>query len=168
LESQGYQFEGAEASFQLLLRRSQPGYAAPFALVDFTVMSQHREAAHPVAEATVKVKVGTELFHTAADGNGPVNALDAAVRKALLSFYPSLAAISLQDYKVRVIEGSHGTSAKVRVFIESEAGGQEWTTVGSSENIIEASCRALVDSLEFFLWKAGDAVAEGARATAKG
>ncbi|MGH2519532.1 MAG: alpha-isopropylmalate synthase regulatory domain-containing protein, partial [Chloroflexota bacterium] len=89
-------------------------------------------------------------------------------RKALLSFYPSLAAISLQDYKVRVIEGSHGTSAKVRVFIESEAGGQEWTTVGSSENIIEASCRALVDSLEFFLWKAGDAVAEGARATAKG
>ncbi len=153
LESQGYQFEGAEASFQLLVQRSQANYQAPFQLVDFSVTSQRRGDHPAVAEATVKVKVGDELFHTAAEGNGPVNALDAAVRKALLAFYPHISDIALADYKVRVIEGSHGTAARVRVFIESEGNGQEWTTVGSSENIIEASCHALVDSLEFFLWK---------------
>lgn len=153
LESQGYQFEGAEASFQLLVRRAQPDYQRPFQLVDFSVMSQRRGEGAAVAEATVKVKVGQELFHTAAEGNGPVNALDAAVRKALMAFYPHISTIALSDYKVRVLEGTHGTAARVRVFIESEGNGQEWTTVGSSENIIEASCAALVDSLEYFLWK---------------
>jgi 2-isopropylmalate synthase len=152
LESQGYQFEGAEASFQLLLRRSQPGYQVPFELVAFSANTQRRNGDPAWSEAAVKVKVGEELFHTAAEGNGPVNALDAAMRKALLNFYPRLADISLADYKVRVLEGSHGTAARVRVLMESElSDGTRWTTVGSSENIIEASCRALIDSLEFIL-----------------
>ncbi|MBV8086306.1 MAG: citramalate synthase [Chloroflexi bacterium] len=152
LESQGYQFEGAEASFQLLLRRSQPGYTAPFHLVAFSATSQRRNGDAPVAEATVKVRVRDELFHTAAEGDGPVNALDTALRKALVNFYPQLSDISLADYKVRVLEGSHGTAARVRVLIESErSDGTRWTTVGSSENIIEASCRALIDALEFVL-----------------
>ncbi|HEU0167211.1 MAG TPA: alpha-isopropylmalate synthase regulatory domain-containing protein, partial [Chloroflexota bacterium] len=104
------------------------------------------------AEATVKVRVGDELFHTAAEGDGPVNALDTALRKALVNFYPELSDIALADYKVRVLEGSHGTAARVRVLIESErSDGTRWTTVGSSENIIEASCRALIDALEFVL-----------------
>ncbi|HEU0168772.1 MAG TPA: citramalate synthase, partial [Chloroflexota bacterium] len=108
LESQGYQFEGAEASFQLLLRRSQPGYIAPFHLVAFSATSQRRNGDTPIAEATVKVRVGDELFHTAAEGDGPVNALDTALRKALVNFYPELSDIALADYKVRVLEGSHG------------------------------------------------------------
>ncbi|HVA25264.1 MAG TPA: citramalate synthase [Chloroflexota bacterium] len=152
LEAQGYQFEGAEASFQLLLRRSQPNYTTPFELVAFSANSQRRNGDPAWSDATVQVKVKGELFHTAAEGNGPVNALDAAIRKALLNFYPELADISLADYKVRVLEGAHGTAARVRVLIESErSDGTRWTTVGSSENIIEASCRALTDSLEFVL-----------------
>ncbi|MBV8083630.1 MAG: citramalate synthase, partial [Chloroflexi bacterium] len=152
LEAQGYQFEGAEASFQLLLRRSQPGYQAPFELIAFYANTQRRNGDAAWSEASVKVKVGEEVFHTAAEGNGPVNALDAAMRKALLNFYPQLSDIALADYKVRVLEGTHGTAARVRVLIESEkADGTSWTTVGSSENIIEASCRALTDSLEFAL-----------------
>jgi 2-isopropylmalate synthase len=155
LEAQGFQFEGAEASFQLLLRRSQPGYEAPFQLVAFSANTQRRNGDPAWSEASVKVKVGEEVFHTAAEGNGPVNALDAAMRKALLNFYPQLAEIALADYKVRVLEGTHGTAARVRVLIESEkADGTSWTTVGSSENIIEASCRALTDSLEFVLSEA--------------
>ncbi len=164
LEAQGYQFEGAEASFQLLLRRSRPGYKAPFELVAFSANTQRRNGDPAWSEALVKVKVGDELFHTAAEGNGPVNALDAAMRKALLNFYPELADISLADYKVRVLEGSHGTAARVRVLIESEKpDGTSWTTVGSSENIIEASCRALADSLEFVL---GESSAAGRQGTA--
>jgi len=141
--------------FQLLLRRSQPDYTAPFELVAFSANSQRRNGDVAWSEATAKVKVKGELFHTAAEGNGPVNALDAAMRKALLNFYPELADISLADYKVRVLEGAHGTAARVRVLIESErSDGTRWTTVGSSENIIEASCRALTDSLEFVLTEA--------------
>ncbi|HLG69337.1 MAG TPA: citramalate synthase [Chloroflexota bacterium] len=152
LEAQGYQFEGAEASFQLLLRRSQPNYRSPFELVAFSASTQRRNGDSPWSEASVKVRVGDELFHTAAEGDGPVNALDTALRKALVNFYPELSDIWLTDYKVRVLEGSHGTAARVRVLIESErSDGTRWTTVGSSENIIEASCRALVDSLEFVL-----------------
>jgi 2-isopropylmalate synthase len=157
LEAQGFQFEGAEASFQLLLRRSQPGYKAPFELVAFSANTQRRNGDPSWSEASVKVKVDGEIFHTAAEGNGPVNALDAAIRKALLNFYPQLAEISLADYKVRVLEGTHGTAARVRVLIESEKlDGSSWTTVGSSENIIEASCRALTDSLEFMLTEGSD------------
>jgi 2-isopropylmalate synthase len=103
------------------------------------------------AEATVKVRVGDQVMHTAADGNGPVNALDAAVRKALLPFYPSLTNVHLTDYKVRILDGEAGTAAQTRVLIDSASGHRNWSTVGSSTNIIEASWQALVDSLEYAL-----------------
>ncbi|KPJ48305.1 MAG: transferase, partial [Dehalococcoidia bacterium DG_22] len=157
MESRGYQYEGAEASFELLARRSRPGYQAPFELDDFMVV----ERRHPrggeederemLSEAMVKVRVGDEVIHTAAEGNGPVNALDAAVRKALVQFYPTLEAIKLVDYKVRIIDSAGGTAAYVRVLIESTDGEHVWTTVGSSTDIIEASWLALADSLEWWL-----------------
>ncbi|MBI2846576.1 MAG: citramalate synthase [Chloroflexi bacterium] len=157
-ESQGFQYEGAEASFELLVRRIQPDYKPPFELVDFMVMVEKRRRAPTVeeegemlAEAMVKVKVGSDTIHTAAEGNGPVNALDGALRKALLQFYPSLAAVKLIDYKVRIIDETEGTRAKVRVLIESTDGERQWRTVGSSTNIIEASWLALADSLEYWL-----------------
>ncbi|MEE8469849.1 MAG: citramalate synthase, partial [Dehalococcoidia bacterium] len=146
LENRGFQYEDAEASFELLLRRTQPDYEPPFELVDFmVVIEKHRRVPAAISEedmlseAMVKVRVGGEVFHTAAEGNGPVNALDAALRKALLQFYPSLAVVRLVDYKVRILEESHGTGSRVRVLIESGDGEQEWRTVGSSSNIIEAS-----------------------------
>jgi 2-isopropylmalate synthase len=157
MESRGYQYEGAEASFELLARRSRPGYQAPFELDDFMVV----ERRHPspgeaderemLSEAMVKVRVGDESIHTAAEGNGPVNALDTAVRKALIQFYPTLEAIKLVDYKVRIIDSAGGTAAYVRVLIESTDGEHHWTTVGSSTDIIEASWLALADSLEWWL-----------------
>jgi len=106
-----------------------------------------------LSEAMLKVRVGTEVMHTAAEGNGPVNALDEALRKALLQFYPSLAQVRLVDYKVRILEESVGTESQVRVLIESSDGVEEWRTVGSSTNIIEASWLALADSLEYWLLK---------------
>jgi len=106
-----------------------------------------------LSEAMVKVRVGKEIMHTAAEGNGPVNALDQALRKALLRFYPSLSVVELVDYKVRILEESVGTSAQVRVLIESSDGVEQWRTVGSSTNIIEASWLALADSLEYWLLK---------------
>jgi 2-isopropylmalate synthase len=108
-----------------------------------------------LSEAMVKVRIGEELFHTAAEGNGPVNALDDALRKALLQYYPSLKVVKLVDYKVRILEESTGTESQVRVLIESSDGNEEWTTVGSSTNIIEASWMALADSLEYWLTKNG-------------
>ncbi len=159
MESRGFQYDGAEASFELLIRRAQPDYHPPFELVDFMVVVEKRrrpptiEEEELLSEATVKVKVGTDVIHTAAEGNGPVNALDAALRKALLVFYPSLAAVRLVDYKVRAIEGTEGTASRVRVLIESSDGEHEWRTVGSSTNIIEASWLALADSLEYWLLK---------------
>ncbi len=162
LESRGFQYEGAEASFELLVLRSQPKYRSPFELVDFMVVIEKRRRAPTLesgegmlSEATVKVKVGRDIIHTAAEGNGPVNALDAAMRKALLVFYPQLASIRLVDYKVRVIDEGGGTGATVRVLIESSDGEQEWRTVGSSVNIIEASWLALADSLEYWLLRKG-------------
>jgi len=157
MESRGYQYEGAEASFELLVRRSRPGYQSPFELEDFWVVERRRtrpgarDEGDMQAEAMVKVSVGDQLIQTAADGNGPVNALDAAVRKALLEFYPSLAAIKLVDYKVRIIDSAAGTGASVRVLIESTDGEEFWRTVGSSTDIIEASWLALADSLEWWL-----------------
>jgi len=106
-----------------------------------------------LAEAMVKVKVGSEIMHTAAEGNGPVSALDSALRKALLQFYPGLAVVKLVDYKVRILEESEGTAAQVRVLIESTDGNDDWVTVGSSTNIIEASWLALSDSMEYWLLK---------------
>ena len=159
LESLGFQYEDADASFELLLLRSQPGYKPPFHLVDYmVVVERHRRlpAAYDIgaqflAEATIKVKVDNKLMHTASEGNGPVNALDRALRKALLEFYPGLAKTELIDYKVRILEGNIGTGSLVRVFIESSNGRVQWRTVGSSTNIIEASWLALYDSMEYFL-----------------
>ena len=160
LESRGFQYDGAEASFELLVQRAQPDYHPPFELVDFMVIVERRrrppsggELEGLLSEVTVKVRVGEEVIHTAAEGNGPVNALDRALRKALLEFYPNLAAVKLVDYKVRILEESAGTESQVRVLLECSDGEQEWRTVGSSTNIIEASWLALADSLEYWLLK---------------
>ncbi len=160
LESRGFQYENAEASFELLLHRAKPDYQPPFELVDFMVLVETRRRAparnrleETLAEAMIKVRVGDEVMHTAAEGNGPVNALDQALRKALLQVYPSLAAVKLVDYKVRILEESVGTESQVRVLIESSDGVNDWRTVGSSTNIIEASWLALADSVEYWLIK---------------
>jgi 2-isopropylmalate synthase len=158
LESRGFQYDSAEASFELLVHRAKPDYKPPFELVDFMVVVETRRRAptrrgleDTLSEAMVKVRVGGELMHTAAEGNGPVNALDDALRKALLQVYPTLAEIKLVDYKVRILEESIGTASQVRVLITSSDGVDEWRTVGSSTNIIEASWLALADSLEYWL-----------------
>jgi len=149
LEGRGFQFEGAEGSFELLLRRSRPDYTPPFELLDFLVLVEKRVGKEILAEATVKVRVGDEVMHTAAEGNGPVHALDRAIRKALLPFYPGLERVRLTDYKVRILNEGAGTEATVRVLILASDGAHSWATVGSSPNIIEASWQALADSLEY-------------------
>jgi 2-isopropylmalate synthase len=151
LENRGFQFEGAEGSVELLIHRAQSDYTPPFELLDFHVLVRGSHSGSMAAEATVKVRVGDQVMHTAADGNGPVNALDAAVRKALLPFYPRLADVHLTDYKVRILDGEAGTAAQTRVLIDSANGHRAWSTVGSSTNIIEASWQALADSLEYAL-----------------
>ena len=153
LESEGLSFEGAEASFELLIRRHQDGYVPPFRIVDYTCLVEQRADRELRAEATVKVEVDGELLHTAADGNGPVNALDAALRKALRAFYPVLDTVHLYDYKVRILDSGAATAAKTRVTIESTDGTLEWSTMGSDTNIIAASATALGDSLEYAIWK---------------
>jgi 2-isopropylmalate synthase len=165
LESRGFQYENAEASFELLLHRAKSDYQPPFTLVDFMVVVESRRRAptrrnpeEALSEVMIKVKVGTKVIHTAAEGNGPVNALDEALRKALLQFYPRLAEIKLVDYKVRILEESVGTGSQVRVLIESSDSVEIWRTVGSSSNIIEASWLALADSLEYWLLKQKAAV----------
>jgi len=152
LENRGYTFEGAEASVELMLRRTQKTYEAPFELVDFTAVVEHRQGRGIFTEATVKVRVGGEIFHTAAEGNGPVNALSLALRKALLPTYPDLENVHLLDYKVRILD-TGGTAATTRVLIESRFGSSRWTTVGASANIIEASWTALADSVEYAIVK---------------
>ena len=160
LESRGFQYENAEASFELLVHRAKPGYKPPFELVDFMVVIERirrpptlKNLEEMLSEAMVKVKIDDKIIHTAAEGNGPVNALDGALRKALLQFYPSLIQVKLIDYKVRILEESVGTESQVRVLIESSDGAKRWRTVGSSTNIIEASWLALADSLEYWLLK---------------
>ena len=156
LEANGFAFESAEASLDLMLRRLQPDYEPPFELLDFTVLVRHGPEEGTVADATVKVRVGDRVLHTAAEGNGPVNALDAALRKALLDAYPQLAGVRLSDYKVRILDSESATGACVRVLIDTEDDAQRrWSTVGASTNIIEASWRALTDSMEFALLQNG-------------
>jgi 2-isopropylmalate synthase len=156
LEHGGYEFEAAEASFELLVRRLRGAHQSYFELLGFRVIDEHRGSLMPMSEATVKVRVDGRDEHTAASGTGPVNALDHALRRALEKFYPSLAAVRLVDYKVRVITGSlSGTASLVRVLIISSDGSGEWGTVGVSANIVEASWRALVDSVEYKLLKDG-------------
>jgi 2-isopropylmalate synthase len=153
LESQGYQFEAAEASFELMVRRLQGGSTPPFKLTGFRIFVDVSGDAMR-SEASVKVVDPAGLVeHTASEGNGPVNALDKALRKALERFYPELRSIRLIDYKVRVIDARAATEAMVRVLIRSTDGVMTWTTVGVSANIIEASLLALIDSLEYKLLK---------------
>jgi len=148
LEHRGYSYEAADASFEMLMRRLQPGYEAPWKVADFTTLVR-KDGGAVHAEATVKVEVGDAVYHTAASGNGPVNALDAALRKALAPKFPALRGVSLHDYKVRILDGAAGTAATTRVLVESGKGSRRWTTVGCSSNIIEASLAALLDSFEY-------------------
>jgi 2-isopropylmalate synthase len=151
LESKGFSFEAAEASVAMLMKRQEPGYKPPFELVDFLVNVEHRTGRGIFAEAMVKVRVDGQVLHTAAEGDGPVDALDAALRKALLPRYPQVAQLQLTDYKVRILDSSTGTAAITRVLIDTHDGKSTWSTVGASTNIIEASWRALVDSIEYGL-----------------
>ena len=153
LEADGASFEGADASFELLVRRRHPDYTAPFRIVDFTVIVERRNGAFPRAEASVKVEVDGEVLHTAADGNGPVNALDLALRKALAAFYPALDGVHLVDYKVRIVDGDAATAARTRVIIETGHESGTWLTAGADANIIAASLAALHDSLEYAIWR---------------
>jgi 2-isopropylmalate synthase len=151
-ESQGYQFEGAEGSFELLMRKAMGSHKPSFQLLGFRVIVEKKqENGAPVAEATVMIKVGDVIEHTAAVGAGPVNALDHALRKSLEKFYPQLREVKLLDYKVRVLAANRGTESKVRVLIESGDHKDKWGTVGVSENIIEATWQALADSIEYKL-----------------
>ncbi len=154
LENQGFQYEGAEASFELLMRRAVGSQANYFTLNGFRAINSKRKMDRPPeTEATIRVEVGGQEVHTAAMGDGPVNALDKALRKALTRFYPALEEVELIDYKVRVLSGEQGTGAKVRVLIESRDQHEQWGTVGVSLNIIEASWQALVDSIHYKLMR---------------
>lgn len=154
LEYEGFEFEAAEASFELLVHKLRHQPEPFFELLAFRVIDEHRGAATPLSEATVKIKVGDCVEHTAATGTGPVNALDQALRRALAEFYPSLAEMRLIDYKVRVINSSlTGSASLVRVLITSSDGSTQWSTIGVSANIVEASWRGLVDSVEYKLMK---------------
>ena len=154
LEARGWSFEAADASFELLVRSELAGgtVARPFTLESYRVLVEHREDGAVVSEATVKVRVRGERVIATAEGNGPVNALDEALRLALTKHYPALGRFELADYKVRILEGSHGTGAITRVLVETRSGdsdSEDWTTVGVHENVVEASWQALVDALSY-------------------
>ncbi|MCX6059218.1 MAG: citramalate synthase [Chloroflexi bacterium] len=151
LEARGFSFEAAEASVTIMLKRQEYGYKPPFELIDFFVNVEHRDKRGIFAEAMVKVRVQGEVLHTAAEGNGPVNAMDNALRKALIGYYPQVAKFHLSDYKVRILDSDHGTEAITRVLIDTRNSTSRWSTVGASTNIIEASWRALADSVEYGL-----------------
>jgi len=153
LENEGYQFEAANASFDLLVKKILGTYKPCFELLKYYVTTERRTSGEMVNEATVKLKVGNKVQHVVGEGDGPVNALDAALRKALQNIYPVIKDIHLIDYKVRVVNAKAGTAARVRVIIESRDKTSIWGTVGVSENIIEASWLALVDSVEYKLQK---------------
>jgi 2-isopropylmalate synthase len=156
-EARGFAFEAAEASVALMMRRQGTGYKPPFELVDYKVMVGQRQHEEAVSDAAIKIRVRGEVVHTAAEGNGPVSALDAALRKALASAYPRVTGIRLADYKVRILDGGAGTSAITRVLIESSYGEERWTTVGASSNVLEASWLALADGIEYGLAVASEA-----------
>jgi 2-isopropylmalate synthase len=153
-EALGFAFESAEASVALMVRRERADYEPSFELVDYKVLVGRPDSGAAFAEAAVKVRVGAELQHTAAEGNGPVSALDRALRKALGAVYPEIARIRLEDYKVRILDGRDGTSATTRVLVDHGDGDDHWTTVGAAPNIVEASVIALVDGIEHGLWRA--------------
>ena len=158
MEHRGYQFEGAEASFEILMKRALGSYRKFFSVLGFRVIDEKRhEDEKVISEATIMVKVGGKVEHTAAEGNGPVNALDNAIRKALEKFYPKLKEVKLLDYKVRVLPAGQGTASATRVLIESGDKESRWGTVGVSDNIIDASYQALIDSIEFKLHRGEEA-----------
>jgi 2-isopropylmalate synthase len=162
-EARGFAFEAAEASVALMMRRESAGYTAPFELVDYKVIVGQREREEAFSEATIKIRVQGEIVHTAAEGSGPVGALDAALRKALAGAYPEIAGIRLDDYKVRILDSLAGTAAIVRVMIDTTFGEERWSTVGASPNVLEASWLALADGIEY-----GLALARAARPAEKG
>ena len=151
LEHNGYMFEGAEASVAVRLQRARPDYVPLFELIDFTVLVEDRQERGALSEAMVKILIDGQVVHTAAEGNGPVNALDLALRKALEPFYPHIEDFQLMDYKVRILDGSNATGAMTRVLIDTQNGHRLWSTVGAGTNIIHASWLALVDSFEYGL-----------------
>ncbi|MFA6920801.1 MAG: citramalate synthase [Gallionella sp.] len=153
LEHEGFTFEAAEASVELMLHRLRTDYIQPFELIDYFVITERRHGRGLLSEATVKVKVNSEVKFVAAEGNGPVNALSSALRSALADVYPVLKTVRLTDYKVRILDSAKGTSALIRVLITFQGAGLVWTTVGASTNIIDASWHALSDSLEYALVK---------------
>jgi len=153
LESEGFQFEGAEGSFEILIKKALGQHKRFFELMGFRVIVEKKTEEEALSEATIMVRVGDQVEHTAAVGNGPVNALDNALRKALEKFYPELKEVNLLDYKVRILSTKDGTRAQTRVLIESWDGQSKWGTVGVSENIIQASWQALVDSIDYKLLK---------------
>jgi 2-isopropylmalate synthase len=155
LEHEGYVFEDAEASLELLMRRLTPNYRRPFELHEFrTSVDKRGPDGEPQTEATLKLRVEGECTHTVADGDGPVHALDGAMRKALEPLYPELRHVRLTDFKVRVVNVKEGTAAKVRVLVECADDRESWSTIGVSENVIEASWLALADALEYALVRA--------------
>jgi 2-isopropylmalate synthase len=151
LESEGYVFEGAEASIAIRLHRAKPDYHPIFELLDFTTLTEDRRGRGHLAEAMVKLNVNGDIMHTAAEGNGPVNALDLALRKAIMPYYPEIADFQLVDYKVRILDSDSATAATTRVLIDTQMNGKRWSTVGAGTDIIRASWLALVDSVEYGL-----------------
>ncbi len=145
-----------------MLRRVRPGYKPLFELIDYTATVEHRSGRGMFSEATVKVKVGDHVFHEVSEGNGPVNAMSLALRKAIQQFYPRLEVMHLTDYKVRILDSKSGTAAMVRVLIDNTDGERSWSTVGASTNIIEASWIALSDGVEYFLLTDGERQAKQA------
>lgn len=153
MEDQGYQFDAADGSLSLLIKKAVGDFEEPFALESFRVIDEKLKKNSSNSQATIKVSVGKDYEITAAEGNGPVNALDNALRKALSKFYPKVNDMNLVDFKVRILEGAEGTAAKVRVLLESRDEEESWTTIGVSTNIIEASWHALADSIQYKLSK---------------
>ena len=153
LEDQGYEFDAAEGSLELLIKKVTGQFLEPFRLESFRVTTEKDLSNESLSQATIKIRVGNDYEITAAEGDGPVSALDNALRKALMKFYPRIEEMGLVDFKVRVIDGSDGTSSRVRVQIESRDSREIWSTIGVSENIIEASWQALVDSVQYKLLK---------------
>ncbi len=163
MEDEGYQFDAADGSLSLLMRRAIGTFLEPFSLESFRVIDEKTGNRSSQSQSMIKISVGEEYEITAAEGRGPVNALDNALRKALIKFYPRISEMHLVDFKVRILEGSDGTAAKVRVLLESRDDSEEWTTIGVSENIIEASWYALIDSMQYKLSKDSetDTIREG-------
>ena len=168
LENEGYQFEAAEGSFELLARRLSPSYQAPFEVLDLVVISERRRGSAMFVEATVKLKVGNEQVHVVAEGSGPVHALDQAFHKALDPYYPILREVQLCDYKVRILDPEAATGARTRVLIESCKDAERWSTIGVSQDIIDASCKALCDALELPLVRGQVAARQVAAASVNG